>query len=81
MSTEMRGMLGWIIAGGGLITLLLGLCLGGLAIALQLMDPAGASNNLMGFAIVFGLCPLPLIVLGTALLGMGAALVYFARQS
>lgn len=76
MSSETRRVLGWIMAGGGLIVLLLGLCLGGLAIALQMMEPSNAT----GFTVVFGLCPLPLIVLGAALLFMGLAMVYFARH-
>lgn len=76
MSSETRRLLGWIMAGGGFIALLLGLCLGGLAIALQMMEPSNAT----GFVVVFGLCPLPLIVLGAAFLFVGLAVVYFARH-
>lgn len=80
MSLSTRKTLGWVVAALGGLMLLLGLSLMALAIILQLFDPAGPGNNLQGFLVVAGLCPLPLIVVGGAVLAMGVAIVVVARR-
>jgi hypothetical protein len=79
MSTQKT--LGWIVAAAGALALLLGLTLGSLAVALQLADPQGPTTNLQGFLVVCGVCPLPLTVLGAAVMAMGLGVVYAAHRA
>ncbi len=75
-----RKTLGWGLAIISAIGLTLGLTFVGLAIALQFMDPHGFQNNLLGFAVIVGACPLPLTTLSFVCLLIGLGLVYFAHQ-
>lgn len=80
MTPSLRKNIGWTMAILGLIGFLLGLTFICLAIALQAMDPRGFENNLLGFAVIVGVCPLPLTVISGVCLPIGLGLVYFAHR-
>lgn len=80
MTTSMRKSIGWglaLVSAAGLALGLMFLCL---ALALQLIEPRGFEHNLMGFAVVVGVCPLPLTVISGVGLLIGLGLVYFAHR-
>lgn len=80
MTPSLRKNIGWTMAIISLIGLVLGLTFICLAIALQAMDPHGFESNLLGFAVIVGVCPLPLTVISGVCLPIGLGLVYFAHR-
>jgi len=79
VTPAMQKNLGLGMALISVIGLCLGICLACLAITLQAIDPGGFSNNLTGFVVIFGLCPLPLMVISGVCLLIGLAAAFFAR--
>lgn len=80
MTPSLRKNIGWALAILSLIGLVLGLSFTCLALALQAMDPRGFDNNLLGFAVIVGVCPLPLALVSGVCLPVGLGLVFFAHR-
>lgn len=80
MTPSLRKNIGWGIAIVSLIGLILGLSFTCLAVILQSMDPHGFNNNLLGFAVIVGVCPIPLTLISGVCLPIGLGLVYFAHR-
>jgi hypothetical protein len=72
---------GWVFAGLGVLGVILGGLVGLFATFVQFTSSAGPADNWQGFIGVLILCPLPLVVTGTGLLGWGLYNVWRVRQS